>query len=304
MKGTLKQLLLSAAVFTGFSAIASLPTQAATLTLDPASIQFNSTNFRTYSGGSSGTFTNGSLTTAKSVLTDANATSNVELWSSTENPLANVGFSGKLAGYNVKVESVTAADWNIFGSEWLDGFLNAYNGKGITVSGTTVKIGAQTTNKQALLASLLASGGLPSSGDPNIGAFTFNTTNNTFSLDLIGHHDLKPRLLAGQYTTGNLAWDNLLKGAALLIQGPLQASEIAKVTIGNTTQYAYSFNSALTGISTNDGSESYTGKYTWSKQVTPPATRVSQAVPEPSTLLGLAGLGGLLIAQRRKKASA
>lgn len=142
----------------------------------------------------------------------------------------------------------------------------------------------------------MLAGGLPSSGYPNISSFTLDTATNTFSLDLIGHKNLKPKLLAptNPYSTGNTTWDNLLKYAASQMTGELQASEIAKVTIGNQSYFAYSFNAQSTGITTADGTESYTGKYTWSKTLPLP-------FPESSTIFGLIGLGGILVLTQKKR---
>ncbi len=294
-----KQTWLQALIVTGIVGTISVPSaQAAIVRMNANSVQFNTTDIQVYTGGSSGQFilNNNAINPAINLLTNPNNNyANVELWRSTENPLANVGFSGILGGKNVSVSSVTAADWqNGLGTQWLNDFLTAYNGRGITVSGNNVTVGAITQTKTQLLTSLLAANGLPSSGDPNISSFTLDTDTNTFSLDLIGHKDLKPRLLAGQYSTGNAAWDQLLRGAATQITGELQASEIAKVTIGNQSYFAYSFNAQSTGITTPDGTESYTGKYTWNKTLPLP-------VPESSTIFGLIGLGGILVLTQKKR---
>ncbi|HEY9704111.1 MAG TPA: hypothetical protein V6C58_16795 [Allocoleopsis sp.] len=100
------------------------------------SVQFNSTDIQVYTGGTSGQFilNNNAINPAINLLTNPNNNyANVELWRSTENPLANVGFSGILGGKNV------SAPWqNGLGTQWLNDFLNADNGRGITVNGNNV----------------------------------------------------------------------------------------------------------------------------------------------------------------------
>lgn len=289
---TLKQVLLGATACLSVSAIAS-PSQAISMT--PQNITFDSFNYKTYTGGSNGTFSINNTSAAIAALQDNDPTSNVELWYSTESPTANVGFTSTLGSHNVTVQSVTAADWAIFGNQWLNDFI---------ASNTqfTNMWSALAPTQQAVARSSLTTMGLPSSGDPNVGSLTLDSLTGELKLDLIGHLDLKPRILAGQYSTGNLIWNSILSGFAKQTQGPIQASEIAKVTVGNDTYYAYGFNATSTGASTNDGSESYTGRYSWTKTlaVAPPPV----STPEPSSVVGSLLIVGALVVSRKLKTTA
>lgn len=292
MVKALTRVLLGTVACFSVGAIAS-PSQAAVL--NPQNITFDSSNYRTYTGGSSGTFSISNANAAVAALQDNDPTSNVELWQSTENPTSNVGFSSTLGTYTVTVQSVTTADWAVFGSQWMNDFL-ASNSQMSSLWSTL------NPNLKAMAQSSITTSGLPSSGDPNVGSLTLDSVTGELKLDLIGHFDLKPRILAKQYTTGNAAWDSVLFGLAKATQGPIQASEIAKVTIGNSTYYAYGFNATSTGISTNDGSESYTGRYTWTKTlaVAPPP----ESTPEPSSVVGSVLVAGTLAALGKLKAKA
>lgn len=286
----LKYLLAGASLSVGLSAIVSASAQAATLTMDPGSIQFDTLNYQTYTGGSNGSFTPNNLNAARTALTDNDATSNVELWYTSEKPSANVGFAGTIGGHQVSVSSVTKSDWSVFGNTWFNGLLAANSEINAIWSGlnSTAQMGLRTA---------LTTNGLPAAGDPNVGALTLDTNTNQLSLSLIGHLDLKPRILAGQYSFGNTVVDLFLKQAAGKIKGGIQASEVAKVVIDGKTHYAYGFSATSTGITTPDGSESYTGMFNWSEKLSGGA----EAVPEPSTMLGVAVAGGVVALRRRMK---
>jgi hypothetical protein len=292
MVKTLQRVLLGATACLSVGAIAN-PANAAVVT--PQNIVFNSADYKTYTGGSNGTFSVNNATAAIAALQDSDPTSNVELWHSTENPTANVGFSSTLGSHSITVQSVTTADWAVFGNQWLNDLLasNTQFTNMWSALNPMVQNAARTS---------LTTVGLPSSGDPNVGSLTLDSLTGELKLDLIGHLDLKPRILAGQYSTGNSTWNSILFNFARQTQGSIQASEIAKVTIGSDTYYAYSFNAASTGVSTNDGSESYTGRYTWSKTlaIAPPA----ESTPEPSAVIGSVVVAGALVGLRKLKGKA
>lgn len=97
-----RNLLVKAAIVSGILSTVSVPSaQAAIVRMNANSVQFNTTNIQVYTGGSSGQFIldNNAINPAKILLTNPNNNyANVELWRSTENPTANVGFSGILGG--------------------------------------------------------------------------------------------------------------------------------------------------------------------------------------------------------------
>ncbi|EDX78036.1 PEP-CTERM putative exosortase interaction domain protein [Coleofasciculus chthonoplastes PCC 7420] len=82
-----------------------------------------------------------------------------------------------------------------------------------------------------------------------------------------------------------------------MLGSPLQASEVVKVTHNGRTTYAYTFSAARSTLSSNDGTNSHTGVYD------PQFTLDPVDVPEPSILLGLIGVGGLVAAKRQSKKS-
>jgi hypothetical protein len=180
-----------------------------------------------------------------------------------------------LGGKEVKVETVTAADWAIFGDQWLTDFTAAYSELG----------GLATTIGNGIM-----SMGATRFGDPNVGGFTFDESTGEYQLDLIGHYNVlnAPYLQVPEYAS-MVSMLNLMLGG-----NPLQVSEIAKVTIDGVENYAYSFSATDTGFVAPDGS-SHSGLYSWTFQGEP-----VQSVPEPSTMLGLMAVGGLATLSRRK----
>ncbi|ALF56300.1 hypothetical protein ACX27_08005 [Nostoc piscinale CENA21] len=75
------------------------------------------------------------------------------------------------------------------------------------------------------------------------------------------------------------------------------ASEIAKVVTGGKTYYAYSFKSTASGITASDDGVSYSAIYTWQTPGYVPST----SVPEPSVVLGILGVAGIVATQRKLK---
>ncbi len=104
-------------------------------------------------------------------------------------------------------------------------------------------------------------------------------------------------------STGNPIFDamlfNLAKTAAST-NTKFQMSEIAKITFNGETDYAFSFlateSSAIAGDrNLTTDTTSHTGIYSWNKTVG------VQDVPEPSALVGLMVLGGMVTIKRQQK---
>ena len=297
MNGIIKNCFLAASVMASIGAIGSTPAFAASL----ANIQFfgpsNPRGYRTYTGTSSGSFIPNNSGVAQTALTGNVAGSNVELWYTDENPTGYVGFTADLGNSKVKVTNILTADWsaNVGGGktlaeQWVDDLLAFYANSPITLTASEKTAGIQK----------LQQAGLPRAHDPNIDYFTEN--NGVFELGLLGHFNLAQSILSG-YTTGINALDTKLLQAAQLSQitnVPIQMSEIAKVEIDGKVKYAYGFQATPSGITTNnvDSTDSYTGLYKiqWNAD---PAT--SKSVPEPSAILGLVAVGGLVAAKRKLK---
>ncbi|MFY7803508.1 MAG: NF038130 family PEP-CTERM protein [Limnoraphis robusta] len=292
MSGLINKFVVGASVVVGMGAISVTPAFAGNLT----NVQFDGTDYRTYNYN---TITNGVEADAISALTDGDSLTNVELAESDEMGMSRVGFSGLLNGVGVKVESVTAADWNIFGGEWLNDFKAAYSQLDTNIMGVNVF--------NAVAGAI--QGGLARSGDVNIGSFVQDDITGEYQLNMVGHYNvLNAPYVMSELTSyfGNQSFANMAMNTVQGLMGgnPLQISEVAKVTIGGEVHYAYSFGATATGILAADAApgdtSSHTGLYTWSTAGQPPVA----AVPEPSTMLGLMAVGGLFAAAKRNSKKA
>lgn len=296
MAGLAKKVLIGASLAAGLSAVAGAPAQA-------LSIEFNNgTNYKTYTHQDGNLWVDGEAA-AVSALTDGDLTTNVELWFQGEDVLDNVGFTATEGAHTVTVESVTAADWADYGEQWLGDLFANYAPldavwQQLDSSLQEIAIGAFTTM---------------GSGDPNIAEFNLDET-GAVDIKMAGWYDLNTKLdpvIAGAKAEAEslLALlpaflaapaqaiiDNIdLLETTLDSMGPLQMSEITKVTINGETHYAYSFDAEQSGFVAKDDGMSYSGIYSWSQAGTPVAS-----VPEPSTMLGLMAVGGLVAASKRK----
>ncbi|MGB3404965.1 MAG: NF038130 family PEP-CTERM protein [Microcoleaceae cyanobacterium] len=305
MTKLVKKLLIGASMVVGVGTMGAVPTNAASLT----GITFNTTDIEVF--GRNGSVGSG-VNEAMNALTDSDVVTNVELGASSEDPNANVGFSGFFGNTAVSVETVTAADWAIFGDQWVQDFSAAYSDL-FSAEIFGINVG------QAISAAV--QGGLTRSGDPNIGSFVQDDATGEYQLGLIGHLDLLQsdsldqalRAEAAEYASNNPFFsllssdqqntmlDNGVNSAKNQISSylggnPLQMSEVAKVTIDGVVNYAYSFSATDTGYVDTDGS-SHSGLYSWTLAGEPQSI---QAVPEPSSMLGLMAVGGLVTLSQRK----
>lgn len=219
----------------------------------------------------------GNTSKAIQALTDNDSSTNVELWTKGEVIDQNVGFSAKLGTDTIRLESVTLSDWSSnqgqLAKSWLDGFLNAYDAYIMPELKSLIP-----TYRNDMLTALQAKG-LYSSGDPNIGGLSLETTTQQLKVDLVGHRDraslyvdtaatitdtrkkvngkvnptygqkipnpnyLKPKN-DPRYATGNAVLDSAIATiAAAMVQRGLsfQMSEIAKVTFRDQVDYAFAF---------------------------------------------------------------
>ncbi|MEH2070682.1 MAG: NF038130 family PEP-CTERM protein [Nostoc sp.] len=189
MKMTFQKLVIGASIAIGVSALATAPAHA-------TSFSFNNPNeIRTYTGGSNGTFKANDTVAASKALSDSNPSSNVELWYSTENPTSNVGFTATQGNYSATVSSVTADDWNSFGSQWLGDLLSTYTPFKSVWNGFSATTQSLVTSYFPLLGM----------GDPNVGSFQFGQ-NGGVELALVGHLDVKTKLSETLTTKLNAAY--------------------------------------------------------------------------------------------------
>jgi hypothetical protein len=292
MAGFTKKVFIGASLAAGLSAVAGTPAQALDITFH------GSENIQSY------THQDGNLWVGanSNYLTDGDLTTNVELWFDGEDVLDNVGFTATAGTHTVSVESVTAADWSAYGSQWLGDLFANYaplNNVWSQLDSTVqnMAIGAFTTM---------------GSGDPNIAEFNLDET-GAVDIKMAGWYDLNTKLdpiiaqaktqansplfkmLVGQPAAQALLANISLLDTTLDSMGPLQMSEIAKVTINGEVHYAYSFNAVNSGFVAKDDGMSYSGIYSWNHAGIP-----VESVPEPSTMLGLMAVGGLFAAAKRK----
>lgn len=266
----------------------------------------------------------GNIDKATAALTDNDSTTNVELFTSGGTVKDHVGFTANLGKKTIKIESVTKADWadGTLATGWLTGFRDTYSGLLSSTSyGGSNLLNLFNSNFTSLV-TYLSTNGFNTAGDPNIGDVTYNQQTGDLKLDLVGHLDLtsnyvdtREKLPNGtknknylglspnyaSYSTGNTILDLVvysLAKTAFLQKKPLQFSEIAKVTFNDKVSYAYSFAAVDSGAIAGDRNKatdttSHTGIYSWT------ANYHTASVPEPSALLGLMTVGGLVVARRK-----
>ncbi|WP_445631555.1 NF038130 family PEP-CTERM protein [Nostoc sp. DSM 114167] len=194
MKTTFQTLVIGASMAIGMSALATAPAHATSFSFD------NNGEINTYTGGSNGTFIKGNAQggtkAAIKALTDNDSSSNVELWYSSETPGSNVGFTATKGNYSATVSSVTANDWNSFGSQWLGDLLSSYTPFQSVWNGFSA-------DSKSLVTSYFPSLGM---GDPNIGGFQFGQ-NGGVELKLVGHLDVKTKLATTISTKVDEKWN-------------------------------------------------------------------------------------------------
>ncbi|WP_334832744.1 NF038130 family PEP-CTERM protein [Nostoc sp.] len=339
MKMTFQKLVIGASIAIGVSALATAPAHATSF-----SFNGNTGEINTYTGGSNGTFIRGNAqggtNAAINALTDNDATSNVELWYSTENPTSNVGFTATQGSYSATVSSVTADDWKIFGSQWVGDLLNSYTPFKSVWNGFSA-------STQSLITSSFPSLGI---GDPNIGGFQFGQ-NGGVELKLVGDLDVKTKLSDTINSNLKLAWDGGVKSLfsvqpsvlnvqtkiatlQLTLNSPLTPAStklLLQTQIAQLTSYKdlLTFKDTLTayqgGIGVSEIAKVATGgqtyyaysfnptvsgitasddKLSYSAYYTWKTPGYIKQVPEPSIILGLLGVAGVFATQRKfKKAS-
>ncbi|MGB0564715.1 MAG: NF038130 family PEP-CTERM protein [Spirulinaceae cyanobacterium] len=318
----------------GAGAIAAAPVQAQVIDIDD-----DETNIRTYthSPDPDSLYEYGESAAVRA-LTDGDPTTNVELWYKSEAPdlsketvMRNVGFTATNGNHEVRVSSVTAAEWDVYGQQWVADFLKEYTPFDEAMAGLSdeAKTVFETSFRDVGL------------GDPNVTEFSLDEEGN-ISLQTAGFYDLRgvleTRATAEKDKVAEVAAlatapapvkqaaaakagitveeleEKIVEAAAadegitaLLaaiakLDSALQASEVAKVEIYEdgvlqAVEYAYTFEMAESGIEALDDGESYSGLAEWTRTGSGPS---NAAVPEPSFLLGAAIAGGLFKAAKRR----
>lgn len=164
-------------------------------------------------------------------------------------------------------------------------------------SGLAQFTGGAIASRADLYNQFLSRGGFQRAVDPNIAFFTVTDTGEekSFEFGLAGHADLL--FYAPQFP-------QLSAALALYPELTLRASELVKVAYpgAEAGTVRYSFVGAKSNVASADGSFNYTyvidPPFGGGDPEDPPTS-----VPEPSTMLGLMAVGGLLAAQRKLKNS-
>lgn len=308
MKNTFGKLLVGASMAIGMGALAANPAQAGTLTGVTIGGSAAS-DYLVYGANATNTFLvpNNPANVAAALTGDATSpTGNVELRATSEQAnfdfSKNTTLSGKIGGKDIILSSLTASDWTntykngkSFGKYWFDSALTA-NGFGSLI-GTTIGTGFFNV--------FANNGGFQRFSDPNISYVNQNDTTGLISIGLAGHLNATPLLLpyftayVNSLSSGSLKTQATQLKAALALT-PTQASEIVKYTYNGVTDYKFSFTATDSKLVSNDGTKSHNGNYEVTIDGVPPTK-----VPEPSVILGLFGIAGIVAAQRKlKKVSA
>jgi hypothetical protein len=301
MKKICQRFVLGASIVAGVSAIATTPAQAGSLTnvtIGGAA----ATDYLVYGvQGNNTVAIPKNLTNVQQVLdgNSASPTGNIELAASSE--LSNFDFSrntslaGEIGGKSLTLSSLTASDWfgeslntsygaSTFATKWFNDFLvNA--GKGNLV-GTSTAASAFNLFKQLR--------GFQRTSDPNISYVNQDDTTGFITIGLAGHFDLK-----AYYSRT----DSGFASFASLLPNGFQASEVVKYTYNGVTDYLYSFKATPSGLTASVGSDtlSHSGNYEVGFQGILPPPPPMQSTPEPSVIVGLAGVFGMFTIQRRLK---
>jgi hypothetical protein len=233
--------------------------------------------------------------------TSTNPTGNVELAASSEKAgfdfTKNTTLNGTIAGQSLSISSLTKSDWtsaykgSTFGQSWFN--------EALTSNGFSSMVGTSTAS--SLFGIFQGNGGFERFSDPNISYVNANDKTGKISIGLAGHYSANS--LFTQSIDTYLATNKTLNAATklqlagmktTLASQPIQASEVFKYTYNGQTNYGYSFLATQSGLTETSDGVSHSGNYEVVFQgIAPP-----KKVPEPSVVLSLLGLGGLVAARR------
>ena len=288
MTKLIKKLLLSASVAVGVSTVGAVPAIAADFTVTGGGT-YNSNGWQntdvilydtfTYEGQ---TYTAANPNANINDILDGDSSNpggNIEMYASSEsdegfwtNP-ASTFLSGEINGQQLTLSSLNVADW--FFDSTINNYNFSYGGNTLATEWVTqLWNNAYGPSNQDTMTAVFnyfvwEMNGLQRASDPNISYVNLGSNGKDINIGLAGHYDL-----------GDV-YGELFSG--------IQASEVVKYTYNGVTDYLYSFkadNSKL--VEWSDG-VSHSGNY-----------EVTISVPEPSTMIGLMTVGGLLVAAKKK----
>ncbi len=310
---TIRQFAIGASVVAGVSAIAGVPAMAASI--NPTSL---TGNFYVYDSNGTQTIQTAytGLEQAATILQGSatSPTGNIELFADSEtNTYKNLStfqnapvttLTGTILSNPIVLSSLTGKDWfgesqdtnyyaggaanSTFAATWFNSILDA---NGFIGSG-----------RSGLFNTFLLGGGFQRFSDANISYVTQATASSPVAIGLSGHYDATNLLI--DVLTGN-STNVFIRQAALaginLLRSPdkqnaaIQASEVVKITYGGNTELRYSTTATLLNLTSQEDGYSHNGNYELSVDA-------AEAVPEPTTMLGMAvGLSGLFAAKRKQQ---
>lgn len=322
MKEKIQRFLLGASVVAGVSALTNVPAFAASITgasisgsdFEVWDVDATVNCFAPLCLGSKGTDTSNLIGILGGTAPEPGG--NVELFKSSETfALPNFLSYGEVTSLDVKFDdntsvtfsSLTAAD--LFGegldtsytadtvaTNWFNDALDANlvdNGLDETVVFSLLSPSGYN-NRAALYNAFLDNGGFQRTVDPNIAYVTKN--GNEVGFGLAGHNNLL--FYADKDPALKAALDNLP------FELTLRASELVKVSYSDQEKILYSFKGSPSNVASADNSFSFTYDDPFEVNVPPgDPTDPPASVPEPSAVLGLMAVGGLLAAQRKLRKS-
>lgn len=322
MKGIAQKLLIGTSAFMGMTAMATAPALAGSLTgasVSGTHLIYGEVNCAI---STSGTCTQISADSAQTVLDNLG---NVELGGNTSNSstadFANATtLTGDVDGVAVTFSSLTSTDWfgadgttaygdDDFANTWFDAALAAYsitdaglvdavyNATLAATGGNTIAANiaaASAPTSESLFDRFLADGGFQRFSDPNI-ASVEGDGNGGLEVVLAGHFDGTEQFFSYLSSGETAIVNTILNGQ------PLQISEVVKVNYNGQTSFQYGFSATPSGVVEISDGVSHDGNYTLSQVY---SVDEPEGVPEPSTILGLMAIGGLVAASKRKSEQA
>lgn len=266
MTGTIQKYILGASIVAGMGAIAATPASAGSLGNVTVSGQH-----LTYGADSDSTFlVDNNQSNWESALSSKG---NIELGGQGNSP--NVAdfnnpttLTGDIGGQGITFSSLTASDWDAIGLQWMSDVLSA-NSLGDLDSNVAYQNFVNNDGRERF-------------SDPNIASVT-QSDNGYINVDLAGH---APDVAADMVG----------------LSGEVYVSEIVKYSYGGETGYLYGTGQDSyqdSGVINDEDNRSHQAFYSAGFQGTV-VDDSSEQVPEPSAILGLAALSGLVAFTKRK----
>lgn len=280
MTGMIQKLFIGASVVAGIGAGVAAPAFAAGFTV-------TGSDYYLYDVDGNQTYKNSNADLNEILKGDSsNPGGNIELFASSESKPANflaapVSLSGEVGGKTLTLSSLNADDWFGAGKTTTtygaDNLANKWFNALLTNTGKGSLVGTSSglLSGKSLFNSFLTAGGFQRTSDPNISYI--NTVGSDINIGLAGH-----------YNIGDVY------GAAF---NGFQASEVVKYTYDGVTDYLFGFTATQSGLTEKSDGKSHSGNY---EVKIAGVIDDTASVPEPSTVLGLAAVGGLFASARRK----